>query len=346
MDSILIVDDNRQVLEQLKELLTTEGYQVAFIPRGDFLFQRLEGSQFDLLLLDINLPGKSGIELLREVKANSTYSDLPVIMITGEDERATLATCFELGANDYIHKPINEVALKARVRTAITTKRFQEQQLELEKQKALQSRMMMLSAQMNPHFIFNSLNSIQYFLLENNDPVALNYLSEFAQLMRRTLDNSQRRFITISEELDFLEKYLSLEKERFQERFDFEIQEELEDPDNALIPPMLLQPYLENAIVHGFKNLLGNGLLQLHFTEADDHITVTIRDNGIGRTAAAAQRSAPPHRSMAMSNTKTRLELLKAAYREGDFEVVVNDLKEGGEAKGTEVLVRFSGDLH
>ncbi|MEO1261161.1 MAG: response regulator [Bacteroidota bacterium] len=345
MDSILIVDDNRQVLEQLKELLTTEGYQVAFIPRGDFLFQRLEGSQFDLLLLDINLPGKSGIELLREVKANALYQDLPVIMITGEDERTTLATCFELGANDYIHKPINEVALKARVRTAITTKRFQEQQLELEKQKALQSRMMMLSAQMNPHFIFNSLNSIQYFLLENNDTAALNYLSEFAQLMRRTLDNSQRRFITIAEELDFLEKYLSLEKERFQERFEFEMQKELEDPDNTLIPPMLLQPYLENAIVHGFKNLSKNGLLQLHFTEADDHITVIIRDNGIGRKAAAALRSASPHRSVAMSNTKTRLKLLEAAYREGDFEVVVNDLEEDGEAKGTEVVVRFSCDL-
>ena len=93
--------------------------------------------------------------------------------------------------------------------------------------------------------------------------------------------------------------------------------------------------------MHGFENLSKNGLLQLHLTEADGLITVTIRDNGIGRKAAAALRSASPHRSVAMSNTKARLELLKAAYQEGDFEVVVRDLEEGGEAMGQRWLFGF-----
>ncbi|MCB0545918.1 MAG: histidine kinase, partial [Saprospiraceae bacterium] len=172
------------------------------------------------LLLDINLPGKNGIELLGEVKAHPIFSAIPVIMITGEDERTTLAQCFELGANDYIRKPINEIALKARVRTAVLTKRYHEQKLELERQKALQSQMMMLSAQMNPHFIFNALNSIQYFLMENDADLAIHYLSEFSGLMRKTLENSSRRYISMAEEIHFLEKYLSLEKERFQGRFD------------------------------------------------------------------------------------------------------------------------------
>ncbi|MCB0533207.1 MAG: response regulator [Saprospiraceae bacterium] len=346
MDSILIVDDNRQILEQLKELLTLEGYQVAFIPQGDFLFQRLDNGNFDLLLLDINLPGRSGIEWLREVKAHPKHQNLPVIMITGEDERTTLSQCFDLGANDYIQKPINEIALKARVRTAITAKRYQEQQLAMEKQKALQSRMMMLSAQMNPHFIFNALSSIQFYLLENDTPAALNFFAEFAGLMRKTLDNSSKPFITVSEELVFLGKYLALEKERFQGRFEYSISEELEDPDSTHIPPMLLQPYLENAIVHGFRDLDHKGKIELQLTEADGVVTAIIRDNGIGRKAAAKQRTGSAHRSVAMSNTKTRLELLKAAYQEGDFNVEIHDLEENGKALGTEITIRFAGDLH
>ena len=194
MDSILIVDDNRQVLEQLKELLSGEGYRVAFIPRSDFLKERLEKENFDLLLLDINLPGKNGLDWLKEIKSDPKHKNLPIIMITGEDERDTLAKCFELGANDYIHKPINEVALKSRVRSAITTKRFLEQQLRLEKQKAMQSRMMMLSSQMNPHFVFNALASVQSLVMTQETEDAVNYLSEFAGLMRLNLENSLINF--------------------------------------------------------------------------------------------------------------------------------------------------------
>ncbi|MCB0526970.1 MAG: response regulator [Saprospiraceae bacterium] len=346
MDSILIVDDNRQVLEQLRELLTSEGYQVAFIPQGDFLFQRLDNGNFDLLLLDINLPGRSGIEWLREVKSHPAYQDLPVIMITGEDERSTLAQCFDLGANDYIHKPINEVALKARIRTSISARRFHQQQLELEKQKTLQSRMMMLSAQMNPHFIFNALTSVQYYLFENDTASALNFCSEFAGLMRKTLDNSSKHFITVSEELTFLENYLNLEKERFQGRFEYLITNKLEEPGSTNIPPMLLQPYLENAIVHGFQNLGRQGKIELELSEKNGTVTAIIRDNGIGRKAAAHRRPASSHRSVAMSNTKVRLELLKSVYPEDNFDVTVKDLEKNSEALGTEICIRFAGDLH
>lgn len=344
--NILIVDDDRQVLVQLQKLLASQGYRVAFIPRGEFLFQRLENGRFDLLLLDINLPGKSGIELLREVKAHPQFAGLPVIMITGEDERGTLVQCFELGANDYLRKPINEVALKARVRTAIFTKRYQEQKLELERQKALQSRMMMLSAQMNPHFIFNALNSIQFFLMENDAASAIHYLSEFSSLMRRTLENSARRYISISREIRFLEKYLRLEKERFQNRFDYKIVNELEDPDYTFVPPMLLQPYVENAIVHGFKQIEYQGELTVKFQEKGESIVCTVKDNGIGRKAAAELRTIKAHHSVAMSNTEGRLELLNNLHNASEFRVEIIDLESGDQALGTEVVVRFPGDLH
>lgn len=346
MANILIVDDDRQVLEHLQQLLLLQGYRVAFIPRGAFLFQRLEKENFDLLLLDINLPGKNGIELLREVKAHPAFSALPVIMITGEDERATLARCFELGANDYIRKPINEIALKARVRTAIFTKRYQEQKVELERQKALQFQMMMLSAQMNPHFIFNSLNSIQYFLMENDRDLAIHYLSEFSSLMRRALENSTRRYISMAEEIRFLNKYLSLEKERFQNRFDYEIIDGLEDVDYTFIPPMLIQPYVENAIVHGFKQIDYQGKLQVKFQESEGSIVCTITDNGIGRKAAAGLRTVRFHKSIAGSNTKTRLELLNSMHNATEFRAEIKDLGTNGQPQGTEVVLCFPADLH
>lgn len=344
--NILIVDDDRHILEQLQTLLVKQGYRVAFIPRGEFLFQRLAKEQFDLILLDINLPGKSGIELLREIKAHPQYSDLPVIMITGEDERTTLAQCFSLGANDYVRKPVNEIALQARVRTAIFTRQYHQQKLELEHQKALQSRMMMLSAQMNPHFIFNALNSIQFFLMENDSASAIHYLSEFSSLMRKTLENSTRPYISLAEELSFLRKYLYLEQERFHHRFDFEIIDELEDSRDTFIPPMLLQPYVENAIVHGFKQIDYPGQLLIRLDESSNSIICTIRDNGIGREAAKELRTIKSHKSMAMSNTQARLDLLNSTHQDAEFSVSMNDLEENGRATGTQVVVKFPADLH
>lgn len=343
---ILVVDDDRQILEHLREVLSNEGYLVSFIPRGEFLFPRLESGDFDLVLLDINLPGKNGLELLQDLKGHTDFANIPIIMITGEDERKTLASCYELGAIDYIRKPINEVALKARVRTAIFTKRYQEQQLELERKKALQSRMAMLSAQMNPHFIFNALNSIQFFLMENETSRAIHYLSEFSGLMRRTLENSTRPYIPINEEISFLRTYLRLEKERFHNSFDFEIIPNLDDPEYTFIPPMLLQPYIENAIVHGFKQIVYPGKIKIHFQEFGGHIICTIRDNGIGRQAAAELRTVKSHRSVGMSNTQTRLELLNSTHGGSEFKVEIKDLWEDDRAAGTEVEICFPADLH
>ncbi|NHF60508.1 response regulator [Flavobacteriaceae bacterium TP-CH-4] len=345
MDSILIVDDNRQVLEQLKELLSGEGYQVAFIPRSDFLRERLEKGNFDLLLLDINLPGKNGLDWLKEIKSDSKHKNLPVIMITAEDERDTLAKCFELGANDYIHKPINEVALKSRVRSAITTKRFLEQQLRLEKQKAMQSRMMMLSSQMNPHFVFNALASVQSLVMTQETEDAVNYLSEFAGLMRLNLENSLTPYISLSDEIKFIKQYLELERIRFQKSFSYNISVQVENPEDIMIPPMLLQPYLENAIIHGLGKLDRHGELYLLIQEENDIVKCTITDNGIGREAGIKYKP-KKHHSVAMANIEARLEMLNAVMEKEEFSVSIVDLETKGRPTGTRVVLVFPNDLH
>lgn len=141
MNRILIVDDERQIIEHVSSLLKSFGYQYAFIPKPELVFKRLEYENFGLILLDINMSGKSGVELLEEIKAHPTHQDIPVIMMTGESDDATLARCFELGAADYITKPIRQLVLKARVKAVIDQQNFiaeiNKQNLLLEEQKKI-----------------------------------------------------------------------------------------------------------------------------------------------------------------------------------------------------------------
>lgn len=343
--SILIVDDNRQVLEQVNHVLADAGYNISFIPKGQFLFQRLSNQQFDLVLLDVNLPGLSGYELLRQIRANPKYQALPVIIISAEEEDETLSKCFDLGANDYIRKPIYHEILKARVRSVISASRFHQSEINQRRQEALRARMKMLSSQMNPHFIFNSLSSIQEFVLANDTEKVLDFLSEFAGLMRQNLENSMVPHITLSKEIKFLNTYLKLEKARFNHIFTYEVRLKVSTPENIMIPPMLIQPYLENAIIHGLRKAIKPGHLILEIVETKNLICCTIQDNGIGR-AKASTIQGKQHRSVAMSNIEARLELLKMEFGGDEFSVIVEDLLEGGKPAGTLVKLSLPNDLH
>lgn len=343
--SILVVDDNRQVLELVNHVLAEVGYKISFIPKGQFLFQRLASQKFDLVLLDINLPGVSGLELLQQVKSDSVYKSIPVIIISAEEEDETLAKCFDLGASDYIKKPIHHEILKARVQSVISASRFHQNAIHQQKQEALRARMKMLSSQMNPHFIFNSLSSIQEFVLANETERVLDYLSEFAGLMRQNLENSMLAHITLSKELQFLDTYLKLERTRFNNIFEYRIDIDVEAPENIMIPPMLLQPYLENAIIHGLRKSTGPGRLLLKVREKANTIHCTIEDNGIGRALASAI-SESRHRSIAMSNIEARLELLNMEFGQDLFSVEVVDLEKKGKPSGTKVELCFPNDLH
>lgn len=343
--SILIVDDNRQVLEQVNHILAQDGYNISFIPKGQFLFQRLSNQEFDLVLLDVNLPGLSGYELLRQIRANPNYKTLPVIIISAEEEDETLSRCFDLGANDYIRKPIYHEILRARVRSVISASRFHRSEINQQRQEALSLRMKMLSSQMNPHFIFNSLSSIQEFVLANETDKVLNFLSEFAGLMRQNLENSMVPHITLSNEIQFLNSYLKLEKTRFNHSFTYEVIMKVATPENIMIPPMLIQPYLENAIVHGLRKSTRPGRLTLEIKETESSISCAIQDNGIGRERAAAITRSE-HHSVAMSNIEARLALLNMEFGGQDFSVHVKDLSEDGEPMGTLVTLSLPNDLH
>ncbi|MEX0288072.1 MAG: histidine kinase, partial [Flavobacteriaceae bacterium] len=236
-----------------------------------------------------------------------------------------------------------EVELKKAQKEA---EKFHQQQIKEERQEALQSKMMMLSSQMNPHFIFNSLGSVQSYILNNETNRAVDFISEFAGLMRKNLINSTTKYISISEELEFLDKYLLLEKIRFNNSFDYSITETIDNPHDTLIPPMLLQPFIENAVIHGLSKLKERkGKLSIVLDEVEDKIVCTIEDNGIGRENALKHRS-PSHKSVAISNLETRLELLNNSEEVNEYTYEIMDLKNKKGPSGTKVTVCFPNDLH
>jgi LytS/YehU family sensor histidine kinase len=203
-----------------------------------------------------------------------------------------------------------------------------------------------LAKQMNPHFIFNALNSIHNFILENDKNTSSYYLSKFASLMRQTLENSTKETITLAEEIQTLTYYLELEQMRFKNSFEFSIRVS-EDIDDSFIeiPPFLLQPYVENSLWHGIMNKTdGHGSIKLEYTIEDEFIVCTIEDNGIGREKAAEikAKSNTKHKSHGTSITEKRISIINSLYGT-EVGVKYHDLKdEKGNASGTRVVVRIS----
>lgn len=196
-----------------------------------------------------------------------------------------------------------------------------------------------LRQQMNPHFIFNTLNSIQYFMYQHDKIATNNYLTKFSRLIRKILENSQQSLVSIQDELDVIQLYLELETLRFKEKFTFSI--EIYDEIDTLthkIPAMLIQPFVENSVCHGLMNKPHGGFLRITLRLLQDRtICCSVHDNGIGREAAALIRKTKdtPHHSLGTQITESRISLLNALY-DIDMKVVYTDLKdEAGTATGT-----------
>lgn len=205
------------------------------------------------------------------------------------------------------------------------------------------SQLTALRAQMNPHFIFNALNSIQHFILQGNTAEANRYLSSFSKLQREILNNSDQQFITLEKEKEILEIYLDLEKLRLDDNFSFEIRlNDDVDPSEIMIPPMIVQPFVENAIWHGLLPKKGIKTLVIEFhLKNDDTLFCTITDNGIGREASGLYKSSSvlnkSHKSRGLSLVYERLHILQIQFNR-PFNVTIDDLTdESGNPSGTQI---------
>jgi ligand-binding sensor domain-containing protein len=206
---------------------------------------------------------------------------------------------------------------------------------------------MALQAQMNPHFIFNCLNSIQQYIFDQDIQVANKYISGFARLIRATFNNSSKTYISLAEEMDYISSYLSLERLRFKEKMDYAVEVEpslREEVDNIHIPPMLIQPYIENSMRHGLRHRTGGGgYIQVHVTRQSNDLVFVVEDNGIGREQASRYKTREhiEYQSRGMSLTADRIRLINM-NNGSSIRVRVIDLKNSqGEAAGTRVEIRF-----
>lgn len=213
--------------------------------------------------------------------------------------------------------------------------------LEIEKQ-MFSLEQTALRLQMNPHFIFNSLNSIQSFVISNDTDKAINYLAKFSQLMRLILSNSQQQTVPVHDEIKALTYYLDIERLRFDNKFDYLIEIDPQiDPDFMEIPPMIIQPYVENAILHGLLHKPGGGNVSIRLSVVNDFIRAIVEDDGIGRRRAAEIRAESDlrHKSRGMLITQKRLEILNKQNKD-QVSVQITDLEdEHGNARGTRIVI-------
>ncbi len=180
-----------------------------------------------------------------------------------------------------------------------------------------ETRMSALQAQMNPHFIFNAINSIQSFILNNETQNAYDYLAKFAKMVRMVLNNSKQNNIKLETEIETLDLYVQMEQIRFKNSFDFEIliDKSIDDSSEISIPVMLIQPFIENAIWHGIMPLKekAKGKIELIFSQNETNLEIVIQDNGIGRIASERAKQDSKHKSMGMQLVMERLALIKSS---------------------------------
>jgi len=306
-------------------------------------FRRYIKEQFNidvLVGLPVNLLHTQGVLVeVFEEKWNQNYERA----LSGESfelEEVHGGKSFKFSLNPIIdHQAITGATIFSEDTTEFKRK---ERELQAANRQIGDLKLMALRAAMNPHFIFNTLNSIQYYIMENDQRNAVNYLSTFSKLIRGILSNSVNTRIKLVDEFQMLRHYVQLEQMRFENKFEFELYVDNDlDVENIEIPSMLIQPYVENAILHGLTTKYGAGKLKISAREAAGGILFEIEDDGIGRKAAreVQDKNTSKHKSFGTTLTEERLKLINS-QRNVSFEII--DLEEGGQAAGTRVKIWVS----
>jgi LytS/YehU family sensor histidine kinase len=195
-----------------------------------------------------------------------------------------------------------------------------------------------LRSQMNPHFIFNALNSVNHFISQNDERTANKFLSEFSRLMRLVMENSQEDFIPLHKEEEIISLYVKLEHYRFRDKFDYQIRVDDDlNKETIELPPMLIQPYIENAVWHGLRYKESKGNLDVHIGKDAQGLKVEITDDGIGRKRSTELKTEnqKKHNSTGLKNIQERLHILNTIYKTS-YRVAIEDLPANG---GTRITI-------
>lgn len=227
--------------------------------------------------------------------------------------------------------------VRMKIQDRRTEQKYREHLINLE---LMESKLTALRSQMNPHFIFNSLNAIQDLILKKDSLLAYDYIVLFSQLTRSTLHFSTKEYIPLKKEIEFLSIYLKLEKLRFNDDFLYKI--ESDQTSDILVPSLIIQPFIENALNHGLRNKIGSKLLEVIFTQEKNELKCIIRDNGIGQKEALKikMRQGDYQHSFALQSIKDRLRILSKRHNQiYSYEII--DLSNEGKSCGTEVRLHI-----
>ncbi|MBP1994906.1 hybrid sensor histidine kinase/response regulator [Paenibacillus eucommiae] len=271
--TVMVVDDDPVNLQVLINLLSMEGYTVIAVNSGADALQELAGNfRIDLVITDWMMPAMSGIELCREIRQRRPLSELPLLMLTARSQMEDIQTGFSVGVNDFLSKPVEAGVLRARVRTL----------LELRKsvQSAIRSEMAFLQAQIKPHFLYNALNTM-IAICPTDPEKATELLMELSRYLRSSFDfHNRAQFVSLDKELELVRSYMALEQARFGERL--KISYEISTHLQGLIPPLSIQPIVENAVRHGVMQKSAGGTIRLMIKKEGNALKISVTDDGIG----------------------------------------------------------------
>lgn len=269
--TVLIVDDNYINLHSLINILSVEKYFVITATNGIKALDIISKNQIDIVILDAMMPQMSGYEVCKKVREKYSIYDLPVLMLTAQNNPNAILKGFESGANDFLPKPFEMNELRARVKTLI--------ELKSSVQHAIQAEMAFLQAQIKPHFLYNALNTIINFCWIDPEKAA-ELISELSNYLRNSFDFSNMdKFVCIEKEIDFVQSYLAIENARFEEKINCQYDV---DDISFMMPTLILQPIVENAVKHGILKKEHGGSVKISVKQNFDFILIKVEDDGIG----------------------------------------------------------------
>ncbi|XID94199.1 ATP-binding protein [Paenibacillaceae bacterium WGS1546] len=301
--NILAVDDDPVNLNVLVGMLPPESYHVETAKSAGEALSLLDQRQWDLLIADVMMPRISGYELTKSVRERFSLSELPVLLLTARSQPADIYAGFAAGANDYVAKPVDALELKYRIRALIELRQSFRERLRMEAA--------YLQAQIQPHFLFNTLNSLM--ALSDIDATRMRKLGDaFASFLRISFDYlNTGELVDLFHELQLVKAYLYIEKERFEDRLTVEW--EVEPGLNLRLPPLSIQPLVENAVKHGLLSRNIGGVVRLQVIREDGWARIEVQDNGKGMAPDKVEQLLNPTasgRGVGLSNTNRRLRQL------------------------------------
>ncbi|WP_375377901.1 ATP-binding protein [Paenibacillus sp. MZ04-78.2] len=300
--NILAVDDDPVNLKVLVSILSAEPYHIRTVSSGQEALKLLEAEPWDLLIADVMMPHMSGYELTRRVRTHFSISELPVLLLTARSQPADIYTGFLSGANDYVTKPVDALELKYRIWSLTTLKQSVNERLRMEAA--------YLQAQIHPHFLFNTLNSIMALSDMDTDKMR-DLIDAFASYLRISFDFlNSGRLVELTHELELVESFLYIEQERFGDRLSVEW--EVEPDMDLTLPPLTIQPLVENAVKHGLLGQGKGGTVMIRIVRHEGFVRIEVKDNGVGMEQERADQllnlTMKSKGGIGLSNTNRRLK--------------------------------------